>query len=91
MPGLLIVEAMAQTGAVLLMTEQGTAVPKIVYFASLDHVSWPGTVRAGDQLRLEVTVTQARGRLHKVHATASVQGATVCEADLAAVVVETPR
>src|SRR5438105_11741796 len=82
MPGLLIIEAMAQTGAVLLMVEQEPANQKLVYFASLDHAIWHGVVRPGDQLQLDVTVTQARGRLRKVHAAASVGGVLICGADL---------
>ena len=88
MPGLLIIEAMAQTGAVLLMVEQAAAKQKLVYFASLDHATWQGAVRPGDQLRLEINVTQARGRLRKVHGVALVGDTVICEADLAAVVVD---
>lgn len=88
MPGLLVIEAMAQTGAVLLMIEQESAKRKIVYFASLNHATWHGVVRPGDQLRLDITVTQARGRLRKVHGIALVGDTLICEADLAAVVME---
>jgi 3-hydroxyacyl-[acyl-carrier-protein] dehydratase len=45
-------------------------------------------VRPGDQLRLEIVVTRTRGRLSKVHGVARVESAVVCEADLAAVLVE---
>jgi beta-hydroxyacyl-ACP dehydratase FabZ len=89
MPGLLIIEAMAQTGALLLLAEQKPTERKLVYFASLDNATWQGVVRPGDQLRLDIAVTQARGRLRKVHGVASVDGVAVCEADLAAVVVDT--
>jgi beta-hydroxyacyl-ACP dehydratase FabZ len=88
MPGLLIIEAMAQTGAVLLMAEQAPAKEKLVYFASLNHATWQGAVSPGDQLRLDITVTQARGRLRKVHGVALVGDTLICEADLAAVVVD---
>jgi 3-hydroxyacyl-[acyl-carrier-protein] dehydratase len=88
MPGLLVIEAMAQTGAVLLMLGHERAVGKLVYFAALDHVTWSGVVRPGDVLRLEITVMHARGRLRKVHGVASVGAATICEADMAAVVVD---
>ena len=87
MPGLLIIEALAQTGAVLLMvSHEGEG--KLVYFASLNNAVWRAEVHPGDQLRLDVTVTQVRGRLSKVHGTASVGDVSVCEADLAAVVVD---
>src|SRR5947209_17684150 len=52
MPALLIIEAMAQTGAVLLMIEQAPATQKLVYFASVNDATWHGMVRPGDQLRL---------------------------------------
>jgi 3-hydroxymyristoyl/3-hydroxydecanoyl-(acyl carrier protein) dehydratase len=86
MPGLLIVEALAQAGGVLLMASTADSAEKVVYFASLDNVRWHAPVAPGDQLRLEVSVTHARGRLRKVHATAFVGGTLVCEADMAAVV-----
>ena len=88
MPGLLIIEALAQTGAVLLMVGQETPHAKLVYFAGVDAATWHGVVRAGDQLHLEITVTRARGRLCRVHGIARVENDVVCEADLAAVVVD---
>jgi beta-hydroxyacyl-ACP dehydratase FabZ len=88
MPGLLIIEAMAQTGAVLLMAGQDPPAARLVYFASLNDATWHGVVRPGDQLRISITVTHARGRLRKVHAFATVEDAVVCEADLAAVLVD---
>jgi beta-hydroxyacyl-ACP dehydratase FabZ len=88
MPGLLVVEALAQAGGVLLMAGTADATDKVVYFASLDRVRWHAPVGPGDQLRLGVTVTHARGRLRKVHAEATVDGSLVCEADMAAVVMD---
>jgi beta-hydroxyacyl-ACP dehydratase FabZ len=88
MPGLLVVEAMAQAGGLLLMASTDNPAEKVVYFASLDRVRWHAPVEPGDQLRLHVTVTHARGRLRKVHAEAVTGRGLVCEADLAAVVME---
>src|SRR5436309_9659124 len=48
MPGLLVVEAMAQAGAVLLLAGADDAASKVVYFAALDHVQWHGPVVPGD-------------------------------------------
>jgi 3-hydroxyacyl-[acyl-carrier-protein] dehydratase len=90
MPGLLIIEAMAQTGAVLLMLSQESPHQKLVYFAGVDDARWEGTVRPGDQLRIEIAVTRARGRLSRVHGIARVEDTIVCEADLAAVLVDRP-
>ena len=88
MPGLLIIEALAQTGAVLLMAGQETPHAKLVYFAGVDGATWHGVVRPGDQLHLEITVTRVRGRLCRVHGIARVESEVVCEADLAAVLVD---
>ena len=88
MPGLLIIEALAQTGAVLLMVGQEASHKKLVYFAGVDGATWHGVVRPGDQLLLEITVTRVRGRLCRVHGIAQVENQVVCEADLAAVLVD---
>ena len=87
MPGLLVVEALAQAGGLLLLAGLADPADQVVYFASLDAVQWHGTVRPGDDLRLHVTVLKSRGALHKVHAEARVDGALVCEGDLGAVLV----
>ena len=83
MPGVLIVEAMAQVGGMLLMatSHQGD---KVVYFTSLDNVKWRKPVRPGDQLVFELDVLQIRGPMCKMHGVAKVDGNVVCEADLAA-------
>ena len=88
MPGLLVVEAMAQAGAVLLMADTSNAAGNVVYFAGLDGVRWHVPVRAGDELCLYAAVTHAKGRLRKVHAEARVRGTLVCEGDLAAVLMD---
>jgi beta-hydroxyacyl-ACP dehydratase FabZ len=85
MPGLLVVEALAQAGGLLLLAGLDDPAGQFVYFASLDAVRWHGPVRPGDDLRLHVSVLKRRGALHKVHAEARVDGALVCEGDLAAV------
>jgi beta-hydroxyacyl-ACP dehydratase FabZ len=88
MPGLLIVEALAQAGAILLLADQAPGTNRVAYFASLDNVHWPAAVCPGDQIRLELSVARQRGRLHKVHGRALVGNTLVCEADLGAVVVD---
>ena len=87
-PPLLVVEAMAQAGGLLLMATCADAARQVVYFASIDRVVWHAGVRPGDQLRLEIAVTQSRGRLSKVHGAAFVNDTPICEADMAAVLVE---
>jgi UDP-3-O-[3-hydroxymyristoyl] N-acetylglucosamine deacetylase / 3-hydroxyacyl-[acyl-carrier-protein] dehydratase len=86
MPGVLIVEAMAQVGGMLMLGSVAEAESKVVYFASLDNVKFRKPVKPGDQLRIELEVIQARGTLCKMHGVAKVDGDVVCEADMAAVV-----
>jgi UDP-3-O-[3-hydroxymyristoyl] N-acetylglucosamine deacetylase/3-hydroxyacyl-[acyl-carrier-protein] dehydratase len=83
MPGVLIIEAMAQVGGMLLMatSHQGD---KVVYFTSLDNVKWRKPVRPGDQLLFELDVVQIRGAMCKMRGVARVDGNVVAEADLAA-------
>ena len=88
MPGLLILEALAQLGGILLLVDVADCATKVVYFASAGGVVWHDAVVPGDQLRLEVTVTQRRGSLHKVRAQAHVDGRLVCEGELGAVIAD---
>jgi 3-hydroxyacyl-[acyl-carrier-protein] dehydratase len=81
MPGVLIVEALAQTGAVLAMRDQANA-GKIPMFARIDNCRFRQPVRPGDTLRLEVEVTSTRGPVGKAHARALVDGQVAAEADL---------
>lgn len=87
MPGLLIVEAMAQAGGLLLLAPLVDGARTLVYFSSVNNVRWHAVVRPGDQLRLDVVVTRRRGSIHQVHARALVGDTLVCEGDLAAVLV----
>ncbi len=88
MPGVLIVEAMAQAGGMLLM-DQLTATPgKVVYFMALDKVKFRKPVRPGDQLRLEVSVLQIRGVNCRMKGIASVEGTPVAEGEMLARIVD---
>ncbi|MCU0625088.1 MAG: UDP-3-O-acyl-N-acetylglucosamine deacetylase [Gemmatimonadaceae bacterium] len=86
MPGVLIVEAMAQVGGMLLLGSLDDPAANVVYFMSLDNVKFRKPVKPGDQLRFELTVTQIRGAVCKMHGKAFVDGEVVCEADMAAMV-----
>ncbi|MEP6689962.1 MAG: bifunctional UDP-3-O-[3-hydroxymyristoyl] N-acetylglucosamine deacetylase/3-hydroxyacyl-ACP dehydratase [Gemmatimonadaceae bacterium] len=88
MPGVLIIEAMAQVGGVLLLGTIDDPDSKVVYFMSLDNVKWRKPVKPGDQLRFELEVVQIRGRICKMRGVALVDGETVAEADMAAMVVD---
>jgi UDP-3-O-[3-hydroxymyristoyl] N-acetylglucosamine deacetylase/3-hydroxyacyl-[acyl-carrier-protein] dehydratase len=86
MPGVLIVEAMAQVGGMLLMGTVEDPDKKVVYFMSLDNVKFRKPVRPGDQLRFELEMTQIRGKVCRMQGVAKVDGAVVCEAEMAAMV-----
>ena len=86
MPGVLIIEAMAQVGGILLMGQIEGYETKVVYFMSLDNVKFRRPVKPGDQLRFELDMLQIRGMVCKMHGVAKVDGEVVCEADMAAMV-----
>ena len=84
MPGVLIIEAMAQVGGILLMGTVPDPESKVVYFTSLDNVKWRKPVRPGDQLRFELTVVQLRGLMCRMTGVARVDGQLVAEAEMSA-------
>ena len=86
MPGVLIVEAMAQAGGVLLMGTVDDPDSKVVYFMSIDNIKFRKPVKPGDQLRFEVDVIQMRGKVVRISGVAKVDGQVVCEAEMAAMV-----
>jgi UDP-3-O-[3-hydroxymyristoyl] N-acetylglucosamine deacetylase/3-hydroxyacyl-[acyl-carrier-protein] dehydratase len=86
MPGVLIIEAMAQVGGMLLMGSIGEPGSKVVYFMSLDNVKFRRPVKPGDQIRFELEITQLRGTVCKMRGVALVDGEVVAEADMAAMV-----
>ena len=88
MPGVLIVEAMAQVGGMLLMDHFEDSESKVVYFASIDGVKFRRPVLPGDQLRFELELVQFRGRTCKMRGLAYVDGKVVCEADMMAQVMD---
>ena len=90
MPGVLIVEAMAQTGAVLMSKslEVDTA-GKAIFFMSVDNCRFRAPVRPGAVLKLAVEVTRARGDVFKFKGRALVDDKLAAEAEFAAMVVET--
>jgi UDP-3-O-[3-hydroxymyristoyl] N-acetylglucosamine deacetylase/3-hydroxyacyl-[acyl-carrier-protein] dehydratase len=88
MPGVLIVEALAQAGCVLLMDKQIDPAKHIAYFMALDNVKFRRPVVPGDQLRLEVSLMQGRGRTRRLKGEAYVEGQLACEAQMMARVVD---
>jgi UDP-3-O-[3-hydroxymyristoyl] N-acetylglucosamine deacetylase / 3-hydroxyacyl-[acyl-carrier-protein] dehydratase len=86
MPGVLIIEAMAQVGGMLLLGSLPDPDTKVVYFMSLDNVKFRRPVKPGDQLRFELDVIQLRGTVCKMRGIGKVDGETVVEADMAATI-----
>lgn len=81
MPGVLIIEAMAQVGGVLMLSKPDNY-GKIAYFMSMDKVKFRKTVIPGDQLWLEATVLKIKSKTGQVRTRAMVEGKVVAEADL---------
>jgi UDP-3-O-[3-hydroxymyristoyl] N-acetylglucosamine deacetylase/3-hydroxyacyl-[acyl-carrier-protein] dehydratase len=86
MPGVLIIEAMAQVGGMLLMRSVQDPASKVVYFMTLDNVKFRRPVKPGDQLRFELEVTQMRGTMCRMKGVAYVDGQVATEADMAATI-----
>ena len=90
MPGVLIIEALAQTGAVLMSKSLNVDVEgKAIMFMSVDEARFRQPVRPGDVLRLHVEVLKARGDVYKFKGRALVGDKVVAQAEFAAMVVET--
>lgn len=88
MPGVLIIEAMAQVGGLLMMDTVENIADKVVYFMSLDNVKWRRPVTPGDQLRFELEVVQLRKHVCKMRGAGYVDGHLVAEADMMARIVD---
>jgi 3-hydroxyacyl-[acyl-carrier-protein] dehydratase len=89
MPGVLIIETMAQTSAVLVVeTLGGDAAGKVVYFMSIEGAKFRRPVVPGDQLRVHVVKERNRGNVWKFHAIARVDGVAVAEATYAAMIMD---
>ncbi len=89
MPGVLIIECMAQTSAILVVKTLGPeAEGKVVYFMSIDGAKFRRPVVPGDQMRVEVSKKQRRGPVWKFQGVAKVDGAVVAEAVYSAMIME---
>lgn len=90
MPGVLIIEAMAQAGAVLLLHDMPGRESKLVYFTGIDNARFRRIVVPGDQLRLTLEVLKLRSRSCKMKGTAEVDGERAAEAEILSALVERP-
>ncbi len=88
-PGVLIVEAMAQTAGALVVNSLGTdAEGKLVYFMAIEEARFRKPVVPGDQLRIHVSVVQSRGSVWKFKGEAKVNGAVHAEATFSAMIMD---
>ena len=88
MPGVLITEAMAQVGGVLLMSSVENPETKLVYFSGIDGARFRKPVTPGDQLRFELKLIKLRGTICKMSGVAYVDGEKVAEAELMSMIVD---
>jgi len=88
MPGVLIIEALAQAAALLAYKTEQSATGKIALLASLDNVKFRKPVVPGDRLQLEIEVVKRKGPIWKQKCVATVDGQKVAEAEIMAMVVD---
>jgi 3-hydroxyacyl-[acyl-carrier-protein] dehydratase len=91
MPGVLILEAMAQTGGLLLLLEIPDRDSKLLYFVAVDGARFRRPVVPGDQLKLEIRVVSWRGDFCKLEGKATVEGQLAAEATLMCKMVDRDR
>ena len=91
MPGVLVVEAMAQAGGIIMLHEIEDRASKLVVFTGIERAKFRRPVTPGDQLRIEVEVLSFRSRAGKIQGRATVDGKLACEATLTCAVVTRER
>jgi 3-hydroxyacyl-[acyl-carrier-protein] dehydratase len=91
MPGVLVVEAMAQAGGILMLAELPDRDKKLVFFTGIERAKFRRPVTPGDQLRIEVDVLSFRTRAGRIDGKAFVDGKLACEATLTCQVVPRVR
>ncbi len=82
MPGVLILEAIAQAGGLLVLPEDGSAEGLNFYLVSIDNAKFRRTVVPGDQLEIHVSVARAKANFRKLAGRAEVEGQLVAETQL---------
>ena len=91
MPGVLIIEAMAQTAGVICMKHTGGDTPSLVYFMTIDNAKFRVPVEPGCLLHLDVEFTQKRPRVCKFKGTALVNDQVAAEAEFMAMIADPPK
>jgi 3-hydroxyacyl-[acyl-carrier-protein] dehydratase len=87
MPGVLVIEAMAQAGAVLMLSEMEDRHSKLAVFTGIEGAKFRRSITPGDQIRIEVDVVSFRTRAGKMAGKAFVDGKLACEATLTCMIV----
>lgn len=88
MPGVLVLEAMAQVAGILMYQEVTDHATKLMFFTGLDKVRWRQPVFPGDTLRMELNVIRMKARFFKLRGEAFVDGQLVAEAEITSALVE---
>lgn len=88
MPGVLIIEAMAQVGGIMLLNEAENPENKLVLFTGINKAKFKSPVTPGDQLVFEMRTVNRRRNIYKMAGSAFVDGKLVCEAELSAAIVD---
>jgi len=88
MPGVLIVEAMAQTSAILVLETTGRRAGAVVYFMTIDNARFRKPIGPGDQVYLHVEKQRSRGNVWKFRGEARVEGKLMAEATYSAMIVD---
>ncbi len=91
MPGVLVVESMAQAGGVMMLRGIPDRHSKLIYFTGIDNCRFRRPVVPGDQLLLEVKVVKRRQRFAVLHGVARVGNEVAAEADLSSALVDRPK
>ncbi len=91
MPGVLVIEAMAQAGGMIMMAEMPDRHKKLVVFTGIERAKFRKPVTPGDQLRIEIEVLAFRSRAGRIAGRALVDGKVACEATLTCAVVPRER
>ena len=88
MPGVLIIESLAQAGAVLLLHDMPDRDSKLIYFTGIDKARFRRTVQPGDQLRLSLEVVKLRSNACKMRGVAEVDGEMAAQAEILSALVD---
>ncbi len=91
MPGVLIVEGMAQCGGILAFQSVPNPKEKLVYFASLDNIKFRRPVEPGDTIRYEIEVLRFSGKICKMKGAVYVGEELACSADMLATLMDKPK